>query len=154
MAINIMSPKSLSIPKSIGRQLIFAASAASAVGNRILEDHGLTLAQWAVLQCLWRNGELSVKDISRLTGNTPPAASRIVDRMVAAGLLLRRQNAADRRGVTIALSERAEGMRELTEVFQQVNDILLSDLTETEAEQLFDLLARTERAGRDWLDGA
>lgn len=140
-----------SIPKSIGRQLNLAASAGSAVCNRLLEPHGLTLAQWAVLSCLWHNDALSVKDIAQLTGNAPPAASRIVDRMVAADLLIRKQNAQDRRAVTVGLSEKSEALRPLMTIFEEVNAILLADLDPVEVETLFDLLARVDRTGRAWL---
>ncbi|MEX3016972.1 MarR family winged helix-turn-helix transcriptional regulator [Gymnodinialimonas hymeniacidonis] len=146
-----MEAKSLSAPHSIGRQLNFAASTASAVCNQLLEPHGLTLAQWAVLVVLWRNGEASVKDIAALTGNAPPAASRIVDRMVAADLVERRQNPTDRRAVSVALTEKGEGLRPLHDIYEQVNAVMLADLSEAEAETLFALLARVQASGRNWM---
>lgn len=148
-----MTKQTASAPKSIGRQLNFAAGLGSAVCNRLLEPHGLSLAQWAVLQCLWRNGDLGVKEIARLTGNAPPAASRIVDRMMTAGLVQRSVDAGDRRAVVVGLTERSEEMRGSQGVFEEVNAVLLEGFSEVEVEALFGLLERVEKNGRGWLEG-
>ncbi|WP_372424070.1 MarR family winged helix-turn-helix transcriptional regulator [Salinarimonas chemoclinalis] len=151
MAIMTTTTKSISAPRSLGRALNLAAGRGSAVCNRLLEPHGLSLAQWAVLSCLWRNGPLGVKDIAELTGNEPSAASRIVDRMVAGALVVRRPDAQDRRAVIVDLDARGEALRPLREIYEEVNAVLTADLSEQEAEILFDLLDRVERAGRAWL---
>lgn len=146
-----MTDSPVSAPKSLGRSLNFAASAASAVANKLLEPHGLSLAQWAVLVSLWRNGALGVKEIAALTGNAPPAASRIVDRMVQGGLVVRRPDEVDRRAVVVDLSERGESLRALQDIYNDVNRILLDDLSSEDAERLFNLLDRVDSAGRNWL---
>ncbi len=148
-----MDAKPLSVPQSIGRALNFAASTGSAVANKLLAPHGIGLAQWAVLVSIWTNGPLSVKQIAELTGNAPPAASRIVDRMVQAGLLERRPDPQDRRSVVVDVSADGDALRHLATIFEEVNAVLLADLTEAEAATLFDLLDRTTTAGKAWLDG-
>lgn len=147
-----MITKEITTPHSLGRQLNFAAGAGNAVVARILAPHGLTLAQWAVLQCLWRNGALKLMDIARLTGNEPPATSRLVDRMIAADLVVREADPADRRAVTIQLAPKGEALRHLQTVYVQVNDVLMRDLTPDEQAALFALLAKVEKAGRAWAD--
>lgn len=154
MATINMETKRTTAPHSIGRQLNFAAGAGTAVCNRILEPHGLSLSQWAVLSSLWRNGPLGIKDIAKLTGNAPPAVSRIVDRMIAAGLLERNPVKKDRRSVEIGLSANGEALRPLQHVFEEVNAVLLSDFTPDETAVLFALLARAEANGRRWLNSA
>jgi DNA-binding MarR family transcriptional regulator len=151
MEIVYMAIKNPTAPPSIGRQLVFAAAAGKAVCGRMLEPHGLSLAQWAVLQLLWRNGSLCVKAIAEMTGNEPPAASRIVDRMVAAGLVLRAQDPDDRRAVTIGLAEKGESLRHLERIYEQVNAVLLANLSEAECATLSVLLAKVQQSGRDWL---
>ena len=146
-----MESKILATPRSIGRQLNFAAGAGSAVSTRLLEAHGLTLAQWAVLSSLWRNGALSIKDLAKLTGNASPATSRIVDRMIAEDLVVRRPDVSDRRAVVIGLSEKGEQLRRVQDLYKKVNSILMSDLSSAEQETLFELLERVEHAGRSWL---
>ncbi|MEQ8655992.1 MAG: MarR family winged helix-turn-helix transcriptional regulator [Hyphomicrobiales bacterium] len=147
-----MTRKIPTAPMSIGRQLNFSAGAGNAVCNKLLEPHGLTLAQWAVLQSIWRNGDLSVKEIAKLTGNAPPAASRIVDRMVAAGLLVRQPDQHDRRAVTVNVTDKGEKLRPLMSIYEQVNAVLLAELSEAQIKQLFELLQQVERSGRKWID--
>lgn len=152
--IGAMTTKDVTAPPSLGRQLNFAAGAANAVVARLLAPHGLSLAQWAVLQCLWRNGSLKLSDIARLTGNDPPATSRLVDRMVNAGLVERKVDSTDRRAVTVGLAPKGEGLRQLQGVYEQVNEVLMKDLAPDERESLFSLLQRIERSGREWLADA
>lgn len=151
MATIYMNTKSPTAPRSIGRALAFAASTGSAVANEILAPHGLGLAQWAVLVSIWRNGPLAVKQIADLTGNAPPAASRIVERMVKNGLLVRQQDENDRRAVVVNVSAEGESLRNLYSVYEQVNAVLLRDLSDKEAALLFDLLERVRATGREWL---
>lgn len=123
------------------------------MANRLLAPHGLGLAQWAVLVSLWRNGPLGVKQIAALTGNQPPATSRIVERMVKNDLLRRRPDPQDRRALVVEPGTRAEALRPLERIYEEVNAVLLADLSPEEAAHLFDLLRRVEAAGRGWLEG-
>lgn len=148
-----MATKEVTAPASVGRKLVFAAATGKAVCGRLLEPHGLSLAQWAVLSSIWRNGELGVKALAVLTGNAPPATSRLVDRMVESGLLVRRPDVHDRRAVVVGLGEKGEALRPLQDVFEEVNAILLADLVPQERADLMRLLERVERSGRAWLAG-
>lgn len=147
-----MAIKNVTVPSSLGRQLNFSTGAGNAVVARILAPHGLSLAQWAVLQCLWRNGSLKLSDIARLTGNDPPATSRLVDRMIAAELVGRTVDRTDRRAVTIALAPKGEALRHLEKVYEQVNEILMRDLSHDDREKLFSLLQRVEQSAREWIE--
>lgn len=140
--------------RSLGRHLVFSAATAKAVCARMLEPHGLTLAQWAVLSSLWRSGEMGVKELAEMTGNEPPATSRIVDRMVAAGLLLRKPDPADRRAVLVGLTAKAKALRPLGNIYEAVNEVLLAGMTPEETARLFETLAKVDAAGRAWLGKA
>lgn len=146
-----MTSKELTVPASIGRQLVFAAATAKAVCSRLLEPHGLSLAQWAVLNSIWHNGPLGVTVLAGLTGNEPPAVSRLVDRMIAAGFLVRSPDHTDRRAVVIGLSEKGESLRPLQTVQQDVNAILLAEFSEDQRQTLVALLGKLERNGQSWL---
>ncbi|WP_319530094.1 MarR family winged helix-turn-helix transcriptional regulator [uncultured Cohaesibacter sp.] len=143
-----MSTKSLEPPRSLGRMLNFTASAVNATSNRMLEPHGLSLAQWVVLSALWRHGDLSVKELSGYTGNAPPATSRIVDRMIAADLLVRVTDPKDRRAVTVGLTAKGKGLRHLETFFEDVNSMFLQGFSEEETVTLFSLLNRIEANGK------
>lgn len=150
MAIIYME-SNYNIPYSIGRQLNLATSASNALVSKLLEPHDLSLAQWAVLSSLWQNGELSVKSLAEITGNAPPATSRIVDRMLSGGFVERSQNRHDRRAVTVGLSQKGEDLRHLQSIYEEVNAILLEPLSPEESENFFKLLNSVEQAGRTWL---
>ena len=92
-----------------------------------------------------------MKQIAELTGNAPPAASRIVERMVKNGLLVRQQDENDRRAVVVNVTAEGESLRDLHNVYDQVNAVLLRDLSANEAALLFDLLERVQATGREWL---
>lgn len=153
MTTNAMVTDKVTAPRALGRQLNFTAGAANAVATRLLAPHGLSLAQWVVLQSLWRNGPLKLLDLARLTGSEPPAMSRLVDRMIAAGLVERAVDSTDRRAVIIGLAPKGEGLRHLQDVYERVNEVLMKDLSPDERSLVFSLLQRVERSGRSWLEG-
>ena len=53
--------------------------------------------------------------------------------------------------LVVDLSERGESLRALQDIYNDVNRILLDDLSTEDAERLFNLLDRVDGAGRDWL---
>ena len=69
-------------------------------------EHGSTLPRFDVMAALHRaNGDLTMTELSRMllvsNGNT----TTVVDRLELDGLVVRRQSAADRRVVRVALTE-------------------------------------------------
>ncbi|MFE7636662.1 MarR family winged helix-turn-helix transcriptional regulator [Kitasatospora sp. NPDC058184] len=99
--------------------LRFAILAAQREGNRLLiqalKPHGITPSQAEVLRLLQQHGTLSLNGLGQLlvceSGTNP---SRLVERVVAAGLVERRADAEDRRYVQLSLTP--EGARLATEV--------------------------------------
>ncbi|MFE6051389.1 MarR family winged helix-turn-helix transcriptional regulator [Kitasatospora sp. NPDC056446] len=99
--------------------LRFAILAAQREGNRLLiqalKPHGITPSQAEVLRLLQQHGTLSLNGLGQLlvceSGTNP---SRLVERVVAAGLVERRTDADDRRYLQLSLTP--EGERLATEV--------------------------------------
>lgn len=93
--------------------LRFAILAAQREGNRLLiqalKPHGITPSQAEVLRLLQQHGTLSLNGLGRLlvceSGTNP---SRLVDRVVAAGLVERRTDAEDRRYLHLSLTPEGE----------------------------------------------
>ena len=93
--------------------LRFAILAAQREGNRLLtqalKPHGITPSQAEVLRLLQQHGTLSLNGLGQLlvceSGTNP---SRLVDRVVAAGLVERRADAADRRYLQLTLTPEGE----------------------------------------------
>lgn len=93
--------------------LRFAILAAQREGNRLLtqalKPHGITPSQAEVLRLLQQHGTLSLNGLGQLlvceSGTNP---SRLVERLVAAGLVERRTDAADRRYLQLSLTPEGE----------------------------------------------
>lgn len=129
-------------PPSIGRLLNFSAGAMNRLCRSLLDVHDLQLAQWVVLSALWRVDGLSVSELARYSGNELPAASRIVDRMAANGLVRRQPDADDGRTVRVWLTDRGRALDRLSNLHEIVNRKLLAGFTEAEIASLFSMLER------------
>jgi DNA-binding MarR family transcriptional regulator len=78
-----------------------------AMAARSLADAGeeVTLTQYRSLVVLASRGPQGVASLAEAVAVTPPTASRLVDRLVRKGLVVRRTDRHDRRQVRIALTE-------------------------------------------------
>ncbi|GAA1986327.1 MarR family winged helix-turn-helix transcriptional regulator [Catenulispora subtropica] len=93
--------------------LRFAILAAQREGNRLLaqalKPHGITASQAEVLRLLQQHGTLTLNGLGQLlvceSGTNP---SRLVERVVAAGLVERRTDAEDRRYLQLTLTPEGE----------------------------------------------
>jgi|HubBroStandDraft_1064217.scaffolds.fasta_scaffold78259_2 DNA-binding MarR family transcriptional regulator len=69
-----------------------------------------TFRQHEVLRLLAAQGPLAMHELAQLLGVSRSSATEVVDRLVAHGLLERRQDPIDRRTVHVALTVRAQGL--------------------------------------------
>lgn len=100
---------SATLPHWINR-LSFQIRATAQAG---FSEAGLDLApeEWAVLMVLWERGPQRMTDLAAVTLRDRTTVTRIVDRMVKKGLVLRRAPDEDRRVVAIAATEAADALR-------------------------------------------
>jgi MarR family 2-MHQ and catechol resistance regulon transcriptional repressor len=75
-----------------------------------IEQTGLGLSDFAVLEVLLHKGPLPVNTIGPIVGLTPGSISIAVDRLVAKGLVSRVESAEDRRIRTVALTPRGKDL--------------------------------------------
>ena len=68
---------------------------------RRMDPSELTIAQFSALATVVRQGPLGIGQLAEIEGLPSPAATRLADRLEAAGLVVRRMNPADRRGVQL-----------------------------------------------------
>jgi DNA-binding MarR family transcriptional regulator len=66
-----------------------------------MDPSELTITQFSALATVVRNGPLGVGHLAEIEGLPSPAATRLADRLEEAGLIARRANPADRRGVQL-----------------------------------------------------
>lgn len=140
-----MATKKPTPPRSIGRLLNFATGRMNALCQRLLEPHGLSLPQWVILSCLWREGPLTVGALAELIGTGLPATSRIIDRMAERGLVERRRDVTDRRSIVVTVTERGLELEHLANFHHRINAMLLDGFDEQERGLIFDLLLRIQR---------
>lgn len=75
----------------------------------VLAEHGLTEQQWRVIKVLAEHNEMSAQDIATESCILSPSLSRILARLDADGLILRKSDSSDQRALNIKLS--AKGKR-------------------------------------------
>lgn len=105
--------------------------------SKLLEEYGVTPAQYGVLNCLWREGQLSPKQIGEMVHLEAPTVSGILDKMQKAELIERSVDPNNRRNVLVKATEKSNEIREEVEAAtNKLNDKVLQDLTESDTEAL------------------
>lgn len=108
----------------------------------ILKEHGLSLEQWRVLDCLVRKDEITMTELAGAVLSPGPTVTRIVDRLASLALVYRSSSMSDRRRVLVHASQRGKDLHtslvpQVTHVHRSAFDVL----TREQREQLFGLLS-------------
>ena len=72
-----------------------------------LREHGVSVAQWVALRRLYDVPFLSLNELAALMSADQSSVSRLLDRLVTKGLVLRVSDTADRRAVKLRLTDEA-----------------------------------------------
>lgn len=105
-------------------RLLLSLNRASGVVTYDLEasihrPRGRSWAAYRLMFVLWLSGELESKEVAQLTGQSRAATSNLSGPLVEAGLLRKRPDPRDGRGVLLSLTER--GLVEIREVYAVQN---------------------------------
>ena len=99
-------------PLHLDDQLCFALYAATNAVTRSykpkLAKMGITYPQYILLLVLWQDGSRTISDIARRLKLPANGITPVIDRLEAAGLVVRRRDPEDRRVISIHLT--AEGV--------------------------------------------
>jgi len=105
--------------------------------------HGITATQLNVMKMLQAIGELSLSELSKRIAATNSTVTGIVDRMVAAGLVVREQSADDRRVWKIKLTPQGRTIAKKLDIAPwEILRQALEALPEGELEALIATLAK------------
>lgn len=108
-----------------------------------LAERGLRLWHHAVLAALADFGPHVQRDLAARLGIDPSDMAKIVDELAGAGYVERARDAADRRRVTVTLTDAGHGLlTELDAEAEGVRDEVLEPLSKDEREQLDALLRK------------
>lgn len=94
--------------------VLAASRAFVAIAARSLAGAGeeVTLTQFRTLTVLSMNGPVSLTRLAEEVGVMPATATRMCDRLIAKGLVVRRVSRSDRRQVALGLTERGRSLVE------------------------------------------
>ncbi|MFE4814101.1 MarR family winged helix-turn-helix transcriptional regulator [Peribacillus simplex] len=101
--------------------------------SKLLEEYGVTPAQYGVLNCLWREGELSPKQIGEMVYLEAPTVSGILDKMQKAELIERSVDPKNRRNVLVMATQKSKDIRDEVEAATiKLNNKVLQNLSDNE----------------------
>ncbi len=115
-----------------------------------LEQLGLNLRMWGVLNVLDAEGPITQHSLGKSVGIDPSSMVSTIDELEAHGLVERRRHPTDRRAHALHLTE---GGRDTLArgrlIAREAQDELLAPLDATERKQLHEMLCRIARAADD-----
>jgi DNA-binding MarR family transcriptional regulator len=137
----------LRTPQKHGWDVGFLIGDASRMLRRIFNERvtplGLTQAQWRALVHLSRNEGLNQVSLSELLEVQPITVARLIDKLVAAGLVERRPDPNDRRAQRLFLTDKAAPVLDhIWEIADETYSVVLEGLSPSERDALIDLLTR------------
>ena len=111
-----------------------------------IEETGLGLSDFAVLEVLLHKGPLPVNTIGPIVDLTPGSISIAVDRLFAKGLVSRVESAEDRRVRIVALTPRGKDL--IVSAFQKHSGQMRKVFSELSPGELRDLEVALKKVGR------
>jgi len=111
-----------------------------------IEETGLGLSDFGVLEVLLHKGPLPVNTIGAIVDLTPGSISIAVDRLVAKGLVSRVESAEDRRVRIVALTPRGTGL--IVSAFRRHSGQMKRVFAELSPEELRGLGVTLKKVGK------
>src|SRR5262245_64454554 len=110
---------------------------------------------WKIMTVVGRRARVSAAEAGQLTDLEPDKVTRIVDRLVAEGLMIRTQESADRRRVRLSLTAAGRRVyRQLDNVRRGMEVEFLGALTAPERDMLYRLLDKLQARASTMFAGA
>lgn len=117
--------------------------------DRALQEHGLRLGQYQILQMLWDDDGLTPRDLAERLAVEMPTVTRTVQRMMRDALVRREANPVDARSVRIWLTDRGRDVRGLvSEIFEAETAHALAGFSSAERDQFVEFLERVTKNSR------
>jgi DNA-binding MarR family transcriptional regulator len=125
---------------------VFAAAAAQGINsilfrNAMARKLGLNVTESACLSLLGIKGISTPTELARFTGLTTGSTTTMLDRLEQKGIIKRKPNPDDRRGVLIEITEDyGKTSKALVVGIQKAHKILIDKYTDAELETIADFL--------------
>lgn len=128
---------------SFGWMVNVVASQASKKFDIALKQHGLTVALWPTMMCLWEEEGVTQREISVKSKVENSTTTRTLDKLEKLGLVERRTDPNSRRSFRIYLTEQGRALETtLLPIPMAVNKEMLSSLEEKEQKEMLRLLQK------------
>ena len=113
--------------------------------SRMLKEHGVDInpAQGRIMFVLWQEDELPIRELAKRTSLGKSTLTSMLDRLEAAGLILRERSETDRRVIVVKRTEKDRSRKRTYErVSQEMTEIYYAGLSEPEIERFETTLDR------------
>jgi DNA-binding MarR family transcriptional regulator len=135
--------KTYDLQKSVGYLVNRVAKEMRDLLERRMLPHGVTAHQWAILIHVYGGEAQTGKALADLLGIDGAAVSRLVDRLVAKGLLVRKPHEKDRRSWIVSMTPKGRQVTEqLPPIARGVLNQFLNGFSEKETTLLISSLKR------------
>ncbi|MEZ8406603.1 MarR family winged helix-turn-helix transcriptional regulator [Vibrio splendidus] len=136
-------PKEFDRPNSFGWLVNVVANKATKDFDTELKEHGLSIALWPTMMCLWEEEGVTQRDIAAKSKVENSTTTRTLDKLEKLELVERRADPNSRRSFRIYLTEKGKALEEqLIPVPVRVNKALMSELDAEEQQQMITLLKK------------
>ncbi|MBY0215297.1 MULTISPECIES: MarR family winged helix-turn-helix transcriptional regulator [Paenibacillus] len=99
--------------------------------SKLLEEYGVTPSQYGVLNCLWREGQLTPKQIGEMLFLEASTVSGVLDKMHRAELIERSVDPKNRRNVFVVATQKSIEIRDGVEAATiKLNQKVLINITD------------------------
>lgn len=133
--------------KSFGWMINVLALNAGKDFDKELKKHGLTIALWPTLMCLWEEEGITQRDIAAKSKVENSTTTRTLDKLEKLQLVERRVDPDSRRSFRIYLTEKGKALEEkLIPIPISINNKYLSLLEEDEQQEMIRLLQKMVRS--------
>ncbi|MCY9804509.1 MarR family transcriptional regulator [Vibrio scophthalmi] len=128
---------------SFGWMINVVAGKAEKMFDAELKKHGLSVALWPTMMCLWEEEGVTQRDIAAKSKVENSTTTRTLDKLENLGLVERRADPHSRRSYRIYLTEQGRSLKEqLLPIPVAVNQTMLSSLNNKEQQQMIALLQK------------
>ncbi|MGB0835947.1 MAG: MarR family winged helix-turn-helix transcriptional regulator [Psychrobium sp.] len=112
-----------------------------------LNKHGLTIALWPTMMCLWEEEGVTQTTLAEKAKVRNSTTTRTLDKLEALGLVERRADPNSRRSFLVFLTDEGRAMKELVlPIPARLNKEFLGNLSEEESAELIRLLQKLVKA--------
>ncbi len=127
----------------IGYYIQEIARALTRVHNEMLSRHGISFAQFRVLNCLWEEDGLNQSDIAEILHIKPSSLSTLVTLLEKKDLIERRIGETDSRSRTIHLTESGASLKMVSwDIIMALESVLSQPFSETEKALMLEWLKK------------